>query len=169
MKTWVRRLRGAVGMGLTWAAGWARIGAIIGVIVGSAVGLGPGALVTRWVGTLATLGFVGGGLFSSVLWVTERRRRFDELSIPRFTAWGAVGGLALGGLAVAIGLLGPGLSAIDIVIVGATTLLGAGSAAGTLALARGTARPALPAAEAATDVGLTEDEKRALLGSAPRA
>ena len=31
MKHWLRRIRGAVGMGLTWAAGWALAGVLIGV------------------------------------------------------------------------------------------------------------------------------------------
>jgi len=30
MKTWLRRIRGAVGMGLTWAVGWALTGVLIG-------------------------------------------------------------------------------------------------------------------------------------------
>ncbi|GMR14171.1 MAG: hypothetical protein BMS9Abin29_2410 [Gemmatimonadota bacterium] len=31
MKTWLRRIRGAAGMGLTWAAGWALVGVLIGL------------------------------------------------------------------------------------------------------------------------------------------
>lgn len=30
-----------------------------------------------------------------MLGIAERRRRFDELSLPRFAAWGAVGGVLL--------------------------------------------------------------------------
>ena len=33
MKTWLRRIRGAVGMGLTWAVGWALVGVLIGVSI----------------------------------------------------------------------------------------------------------------------------------------
>jgi hypothetical protein len=29
MKKWLRRLRGAIGMGLTWAAAWGGAGAIV--------------------------------------------------------------------------------------------------------------------------------------------
>ena len=32
MKNWLRRVRGAIGMGLTWAAGWSPIGAVIGLV-----------------------------------------------------------------------------------------------------------------------------------------
>ena len=31
MKTWLKRIRGAIGMGLTWAVGWALTGLAIGV------------------------------------------------------------------------------------------------------------------------------------------
>ena len=153
-------------MGLTWAAGWAPIGAIIGLVVGVVDGLPLGALVDVWVTTLAVLGFLGGAIFSTVLRIAEGRRRFDELSLLRFAAWGALGGLLLGGLAVAVGLLGPGLSFVDAIIAGTTTLLGAGSAAGSLALARRVDdRESLEAGEDVADVGLTEEETHQLLGA----
>lgn len=31
MSRWLRRIRGAVGMGVTWAVGWALVGVLIGV------------------------------------------------------------------------------------------------------------------------------------------
>ena len=40
-------------------------------------------------------GFVAGVIFSGVLGVVEGRRRFDQMSIPRFAAWGAAGGFLL--------------------------------------------------------------------------
>ena len=137
MKEWLKRIRGAVGMGLTWAAGWAPIGALLGLVVGVVLGGVPlGVVVVRYVSVFAALGFSGGAIFSTVLRITEGRHRFDELSLPRFAAWGALGGLLLGGLAITAGLWGPGLTLLDGIIAGATTLLGAGSAAGSLALAR---------------------------------
>jgi hypothetical protein len=48
-----------------------------------------GAILDMWPQTLAIVGFVGGVVFSAVLGIAERRRRFGELSIPRFSAWGA--------------------------------------------------------------------------------
>jgi MFS family permease len=130
-------------MGLTWGAGWSPVGAIVGFIVAGLFGAPAGPIVATWIGMFAVLGFLGGTSFSTVLRLAEGRRRFNELSLPRFTAWGAVGGLLLGGFAVFIGLLGPGLSILDAVIVGTATLLGAGSAAGTLALARKSDEPDL--------------------------
>jgi hypothetical protein len=35
LKKWLRRIRGAVGMGLTWAAGWAIGGVLIVVLAGA--------------------------------------------------------------------------------------------------------------------------------------
>ena len=137
MKKWLRRIRGAIGTGLTWAAGWSPIGAVIGLIAGSILGGAPlGAVVLRNVVTFAVLGFVGGASFSTVLWIAEGRRRFDELSLPRFTVWGALGGLLLGVLAISLELWGSGFSLLGGIVAGASTLLGAGSAAGSLALAR---------------------------------
>lgn len=136
MKTWLQRIRGAVGIGVTWAVGWAPIGAITGWITAAVFGFPAGVVTTNYALMFGVLGFLGGAMFSSVLSLTERRRSFLELSMPRFVAWGALGGLALGGLSVAAGLLGAGVTALGAVMVGMATLLGAGSAAGTLAIAR---------------------------------
>lgn len=136
MKKWLRRIRGAMGMGLTWAAGWAPVGAVTGWITGMLLGFPLATVAGNYAAMFAVLGFVGGTIFSTVLRITEGRRTFDELSLPRFTAWGALGGLVLGGVSVMIGLLGPGLGVLDAVMAGVATLLGAGSAAGTLAIAR---------------------------------
>jgi hypothetical protein len=83
MKKWLRRIRGAVGMGLTWAAGWALVGVLIELFIDP-----MGSLVDVWPTALAIPGFLGGAVFSAVLQVAEGRRRFDELSLPRFGAWG---------------------------------------------------------------------------------
>jgi hypothetical protein len=94
---------------------------------------------------LAIPGFVGGALFSAVLGIAGRRRRFDELSLPRFAAWGALGGLLLSlvpAALVAVGLASLGGKAIlglwqfTAVISAPLMLLSAASAAGSLMLAR---------------------------------
>ena len=166
MKKWLRRIRGAVGMGLTWAAGWWPIGAVLGLVMGIVLGGVPlGVIVARYVALFATLGFFGGAIFSTVLRMTEGRRRFDELSLSRFAAWGALGGFLLGVLAIAAGILGPGLTLLDAIIAGVSTLLGGGSAAGSLALARRADHQELLEAGAdIADVGLTEKETHELLG-----
>jgi hypothetical protein len=171
MKRWLRRLRGAVGMGLTWAAGWALVGLLIGVSSMLLPGLPWDAFFEVFdapLPALAVPGFFGGALFSTVLGIAGRRRRFDELSLPAFAAWGAVGGLLLGmlpGALVVVGLAtprpgGPGLWQLTAVISGPLALLSAASAAGSLALAR--------MAEGRERGSLDAGEERELLGGGGR-
>ncbi len=176
MTKWLRRIRGAVGMGLTWAAGWAVFGVLIGVTSNLLPGLPWDAFFEIFdapLPALAVPGFFGGALFSTVLGVAGRRRRFDELSLPRFFAWGAMGGLLLSLLPaalVAVGLASMesgalGLWQLTAIIGGPLTVLCAVSAAGSLALARRAEnRELLAAGEAVAEVGLTEGEAKELLG-----
>jgi hypothetical protein len=163
----LRRIRGAIGMGLTWAVGWAPIGAVLGAVLrlvlpGSPLGLG--SVIALNAASLAALGFVGGAVFSAILRVAEGRRRFDQLSLPRFAAWGAIGGLILGGAAATIGMWGGGWL-LGTGMMGAATILGAVSAAGSLALARGADdRELIASAGDVADVGLTSSERDHLLG-----
>jgi len=115
----------------------------------------------------AALGFVGGATFAALLRLTEGRRRFDELRIPRFAAWGGLGGFLIGAGYVGAWwiLAGVGVEAADAQWVAQATLLGAGSAAGSLAIARVTEdRQLLKAGAETADVGLSSEEKRRLLG-----
>ncbi len=164
MKKWLKRLRGAVGLGLTWAAAWFGMGAIfmslIAVFGTLDVGIGLPELVSISV-AYAILGFVGGAAFSVVLRIAEGRRRFDEMSLPRFAAWGAGGGLLVSML-----FLSFGVSSVlqGVLLAGLFTLMGAGSAAGSLALARrADDRELLEHGADVADIGLTEEEKRELL------
>ena len=167
MKKLLQRIRGAIGIGLTWAIGWAPVGAVTGLITGVVLGFPLGVVAVNYATMFGVLGFVGGTVFSTVLSIAEGRRRFDQLSLPRFVAWGALGGLLLGGLAVTAGLLGSGLTILGAVIAGVSTLLGAGSAAGTLVIARSADRQAmLNEGEDVTHTGLTGEEERQLLGDA---
>lgn len=141
MPNWLRRLRGAIGTGLTWAVAWALAGLLIGVSSVLLPGL-PWHLFFDFfdapLPTLALPGFVGGAIFSVVLGIAARRRSFDQLSLPGFTAWGAVGGVLLSLLPIsmvgftAASLARPGLW----LFAGLVTVLSAGSAAASLALAR---------------------------------
>ena len=101
------------------------------------------------------MGFVGGAIFSVVLGIAEGRRRFDEMSLPRFAAWGALGGLLLSGLMT---IDAGTFTLAQLLEMGVTgILMGAGSAAGSLALARRAEdRELLEAGEEA--LGLTEGE-----------
>lgn len=167
MKSWLKRVRGVIGIGLTWAVGWAPLGSIVGMIVGALFGFPLGGVALNYAVMFGVLGFAGGTLFSSLVRLADGRRRFDELSLPRFFAWGGLGGLALGALAVTINVVGlGGVTPVTIAVIAAAGLLGAGSAAATLALARHADDQELMAAgRAAAEVGLTEhDEKRLLVG-----
>ena len=158
MKKWLKRIRGAVGLGLTWAAAWFGFGAVIGLVF-----FGGGVNAELFANALlfAVMGFIGGTTFSGVLGLTEGRRRFDELSLSRFAALGAVGGTFVSILMLAGGgAFGPP----TFLIVGVAALLGAGSAAGSLALGRrADDRELLEHGADVADIGLTEEEKRELL------
>ena len=164
MKKLLQRIRGAIGIGLTWAAGWAPIGAVAGWITASLLHFPMGTVITNYAVTFGVLGFLGGTIFSTVLSLAEGRRSFDQLSLPRFAAWGAMGGLVLGGLSAAAGLLGAGFTILGAVIIGGSALLGAGSAAGMLVIARAAHGPALPRGDVAR--GRLTGDARGLLGNA---
>ncbi|MGZ8413627.1 MAG: hypothetical protein ACXW05_12905 [Gemmatirosa sp.] len=125
-------------MGLMWALVWAPVAVLLGVFV-----LDPdNSMDEMWPMVGAMPGFLGGVVFSIVLGIAARHRRFDELSIPRFAAWGALAGLLVGTLPF---MLGTPTSALPLwmlaaVVIGPITLLSAVSAAGSLALARRAAR-----------------------------
>ena len=158
MKKWLKRLRAVVGTALTWAVAWAGVGTILALLIlASGGGFGPGTI-----GMFAVLGLPAGATFSLVLWIAGRRRRFDEMSLPRFAFLGAVGGLLLSMLVLLGGTESWSASALTSSVV---ILLGMGSAAGSLALARrADDRELLEAGADVDDIGLTEEETRELLG-----
>lgn len=159
MRKWVRRIRGAIGMGLTWAVAWLGLGAVVGLV---AFDLGATGLVYNALASAAA-GFLGGATFAVVLGLTEGRRRFDQLSLPRFAFWGAIGGALVGGLQLLVfTLMGSAPSAL--LFIGIQGLIGAGSAVGSLALAR-TAddQDLLESGDEVAEIGLTPEEMRALL------
>ena len=160
MRKWLRRARAAIGLGLTWAAGWFGIGVAFGLI---AFSFEPSALLFNALASAAA-GFVGGATFSLVLSIADGRRRFDQLSLPRFACWGALGGLLVGGVQLAI-FAAMGRPPDPLLFLTLQGLIGSGSAAGTLALARkADDAELLESGQAASDIGLTQDEKRFLLG-----
>lgn len=163
MKTWLRRLRGALGMGLTWGAAWGVAGNIVMLGLLLKTGSRPDAPFPIMFGAF---GFVAGVVFSGVLGLVEGRRRFDQMSLPRFAAWGAIGGLLLAATFVlAVSLAGDPAFLQNLLVVGpAFAVAAAGSAAGSLALARRAQdRALLEAPEDETAVGLPEEDARAVL------
>jgi peptidoglycan/LPS O-acetylase OafA/YrhL len=131
MRKWWRRIRAALGMGLVWGLIWG----VVGGFVMEAIVDPHGEIGDMWPPFFAMLGFAGGALFSVILWISEGRRRFDELSLPRFTGLGALGGLLMGGYAAASLNAAAPFWARAIVLL-APPVLCAASAASTLKLAR---------------------------------
>ncbi len=142
MNKWLGSIRGAVGMGLMWAALWAAVGVLVGMLMdpnGSVDGL--------WVGPAVGVypGFVGGLVCSAVIGMAAPGRRLAELSVARVAAAGGMAGLLLGLLPLAINQP-PSESPLWLVVavvLGSLTLLGAVTAAVSLALARWTKRRAV--------------------------
>jgi hypothetical protein len=147
MTKWIQRIRGALGMGVTWAIAWAAAGLAIGVASIVLPGLPWDAFFAVFdapLPALAVPGFFAGVFFSLVLGLAGRHRSFRELSLPRFIAWGAAGGVLL--ILFPFALVGLGLASregsgigtwqILAAVGGPFVLLSAGSAAVTLLLAR---------------------------------
>ena len=163
LKKFLRRIRGAIGMGLTWAVGWTLVG-MLGVVVIYTLFPSLPDIFDVWIPVFAYPGFLAGVGFSVVLRVAEGRRRFDELSLPRFAAWGAVGGLLVGAFVAAL-LFGKAPNAALAAFLGTSTLLGAVSASASLALARKEEdRELLDDSADVAEVGLTGAEEQELLG-----
>jgi hypothetical protein len=134
MGNFLRRVRGAIGIGFTWAVAWS----FVGLIPRWVLGFNPDAPFPIIFGVL---GFVAGITFSILLMLTEGRSKFDQLSIPRFAGWGAIGGLALSALFAKAASLGVG----DILMVAPVfAIASAVCASGSLALARRAAVQELP-------------------------
>lgn len=142
MKSWWRRLRGALGLGAIWGAAAGIVGTVGGVIAGF-IGGAPVLIAGVSGVAMATIGFILGTSFATVLTLMHGNRTLDELS-PRRAA--GVGFLAGSGLTVGlnlvslawiggsapIGVLLPALVAGALAYGSVTALL----ASGTVALAK---------------------------------
>jgi len=135
MRKWLRRVRGAIGMGLTWAIAWSGMGAIMMLGLLLTTGTRPDVPVPLVFGAF---GLVGGITFSGVLSLLEGRRRFADMSLPRFAAWGAAAGalLAVAFVSAVAAAGDPTLVRNLVALAPVFAAAGAGSAAGSLALAR---------------------------------
>jgi hypothetical protein len=107
------------------------------------------------------LGFFAGVIFSAVLALTQGRRRFDQMSLPRFAGWGAAGGLLLAAVFARAASLDLG----DVLAIAPTfAVASAVCASGSLALARRGVRRELPDIHGDTDAAeLMDHENRKLL------
>ena len=153
MRKWLRRIRGAIGMGLTWAAAWFAVGFVPRWVFGIQSDL-PFPLL------FGGLGFIAGITFSGLLVLTEGRRRFDQMSLPRFAGWGAIGGLLISALFVR----GTSLGWREVLAISTTFGLAcAACASGSLVVARRAIRRELPDIRDDTaEAELTGQEKQKL-------
>jgi len=127
MKRLLRKIRGIVGTGLTWAGAWIGLGAVLGVVAGF-----PLTSVFRLALSNSIGGFIAGASFALILSVAERKRTLDDLSLRRVALWGAVGGVVVTSIPLLFGtplafLLGP------LLINGG---IGASLASGSVVMAR---------------------------------
>ena len=153
MRKWLRRIRGAIGMGVTLAAAWFVAGFVPRWVFGVSSDL-PFPLL------FGALGFIAGVTFSGLLVLIEGRRRFDQMSLPRFAAWGATGGLLLSALFVRGASLGWG----EVLAISTTfAVASAACASGSLAVARRAVLRELPDIRGDTaEAELTAHERRRL-------
>jgi hypothetical protein len=144
MQNWLRRIRGALGIGLTWAVAWGAVGGVPRWVFGFNTDA-PLPLI------FAVLGFVGGLTFSALLVLSQRRRTFDQMSVARFAGWGAVGGVVLSAIFTRLASLG----AADVLLIAPTfAIASAVCASGSLLLARRAERRALPGTSGNADPSL---------------
>jgi len=127
MESLLRRLRGMLGMGMTWAVGWAIIMFLIGNIVQvvDPESIDQGEEPWRLALMVSVVGFISGSVFAMIFSSAERRKRIRDLSVLRSTIWGALGGAAL-----------PLLTTMPDTVLLNTVPLGAIFAASTVAIAR---------------------------------
>jgi hypothetical protein len=154
MRKSLRRIRGAIGMGLTWGAAWCAAGITLAVVTRFKADA-PFPLI------FGVLGFIAGVIFSAILALTEGRRRFDQMSLPRFAAWGAMGGLLLSAVFAKAASLGWG----DVLTIAPTFAVACAiCASGSLTLARRAGMRELPDIRADSAAAeLTDHETRKLL------
>ena len=116
-----------LGMGITWAVGWAMVMFMIGTIIGivDPDSIDAGEEPWRIAGIVATVGFISGSVFALIFSSAERRKRIRDLSVLRASVWGALGGAVL-----------PLLTSMNDAVLFNTMPLGAIFAASTVAIAR---------------------------------
>ncbi len=137
MGIWLRRIRGALGMGFAWAIALGFLGGLPRWVFGVNTDA-PLPILT------GLFGFASGVIFSIVLVLAERRRTLDQMSVRRFAGWGAVGGLVFAALWSRAMSFGTGEI---LLIVPTFTAAVAASASATLVLARRANRRELPSGE----------------------
>jgi hypothetical protein len=125
MRAFLRKCRGALGLGLLSAVAWAIIFALIAVVIGivdpDSIDPGEGPLHVAPIG--AVFGFVSGIVFALLLALGEGRKTLRDLSVKRAALWGMLGTAAyplltpVGDEAVLIfGPIGAALAAVTVAV-----------------------------------------------------
>ena len=126
MQKWLRRVGGAIGMGVTWAVVWSAAGAVPRWLFGFNTDA-PFPII------FGVLGFIAGITFFAVLALFEKRRELDQMTMPRFAVWGGISGFLLSALFTRMA----SLAAADAFVIAPTFAVAcAACASGSLALAR---------------------------------
>ncbi|MEZ4417023.1 MAG: hypothetical protein R3E10_14825 [Gemmatimonadota bacterium] len=144
-------IRGATRMGLTFSAGVAVVASAVGGLAWLIGGGEGGRETLRLILASSIWAFPIGAAFSGILALTSGGRRFEKLSLPRFAALGAAAGLVPFGL-LALNAWDTWTAAEAVGNAVIFSLLGGGSAAATLALAR-RAGPSLNAGDEPDQLG----------------
>ena len=135
----LQKLRGAIGVGVTWAAVWAVVGFVAHPLLRLATNGPPGLFGAFgdaiWVGWY---GFLAGGLFSVLFAVLNRGRSLNQLTVPGMAKVGAAASvlLTLPPTLYMVSSRVDGLRTSDIAYFVASVALCTACATGTLLLAR---------------------------------
>jgi ABC-type phosphate/phosphonate transport system permease subunit len=144
MRTLLRRARGVLVTALLWGVAWGLPAAL--VLLSHAAGHAgrrPGDEIWRaFLGatlSIALLGAFCGAVFALVLTLLEQRQTLDQLASRRVAAWGALGGLVVLVVVLAVAVLrswGPRELGTLLLLCAMMGAMGVGCSTVALALAR---------------------------------
>jgi len=139
MNKLLQKLRGLLGVGITWGTLWAGIGAGIGVVIGV---VRPEVWqwtnpIFEWAVGMGLYGLVSGIGFGTLLTLREGRNTLSNLSLRRTALWGLIGGAVVPLMFGAAGMFPAGTTLLDVLgAVGVTGFLGATFASTSVAIAK---------------------------------
>jgi hypothetical protein len=92
MSGFLRRLRGAIGLSLTWGAVWAALFVTLFLVIAALDprSIDQGETLSLGAAIGAAYGFVTGVSFSALLLIAERRRTLRDIPLARVALWGAI-------------------------------------------------------------------------------
>ncbi len=139
MKRFLRRLRGLLGVGLTWGALWSVIGAGVGIAIGI---VAPEVWeltnpILKWTVGMGLYGLVSGVGFGGLLALREGRKTIFDVSLRQATILGIVGAAAVPLLFGALGAFEVGTTTAEVLgAILVTGVLGGTFAPAAIAIAR---------------------------------